>query len=113
MGAPTFPVELLPPNGEPVSIRCGADEHVWDAATHEGVELPSVCLMGWCLTCAGRVLSGEWDQQDSLRYYPQDRAAGFILLCTARPRGALRVLLHQKKAMQAARRAAGLPTPHS
>ena len=111
-GARTFLVELLLPDATTAAIRCGAGEHLWDAESHQGVALPSTCLQGWCLTCAGRVLSGDWDQSDSLRYYPEDREAGFILLCTARPRGPLRVRTHQKQAMQAHREAAGRPTPH-
>ncbi len=32
---------------------------------------------------------GDFDQSLSLRYYPIDREAGFILLCTVQPRSDL------------------------
>jgi ferredoxin len=51
------------------------------------------------------------DQSEALRYYPQDEAAGFILLCSAYPRSPLRILINQKEPMRANRQAHGLPTP--
>lgn len=104
-------VELVFPDGETARIEVGADESVWDAATRAGIKLPSMCLQGWCTTCAARVLEGEFDPAEALRYYPQDKQAGFILLCTARPRSAMRIQTHQRDAMRAHRLKAGLPTP--
>src|SRR5439155_1007553 len=52
---------------------------------------------------------GEWDQSASLRYFPQDRAAGSILLCTARPRSDLVIRTHQREALRAARPAFSPP----
>ena len=73
-----------------------------------------MCLQGWCITCAAHVEGpGEWDQSASLRYYPQDREAGFILLCTARPRSDLVIRTHQRLAMRDHRIALGLPTPRA
>ena len=110
MGA-RYEVELILPGGGRPASRSARDESIWDAATRAGVELPSMCLQGWCTTCAGRVLDGEFDPAEALRYYPQDRQAGFILLCTARPRSAMRILTHQRDAMRAHRLQHGLPTP--
>jgi len=44
---------------ETVTIECGGDEYVWDAAGCQGGWLPSICRQGRCLTCAGQLLSGE------------------------------------------------------
>ena len=107
----SHPVELILPEDESVTLEVGVDESVWDAATRAGIKLPSMCLQGWCTTCAGRVLEGEFDSAEALRYYPQDKEAGFILLCTARPRGAMRIQTHQRDAMRAHRRQHGLPAP--
>lgn len=104
-------VELVFPDGEIARLEVGADESVWDAATRAGIKLPSMCLQGWCTTCAARVLEGEFDPAEALRYYPQDKRARFILLCTARPRSAMRIQTHQRDAMRAHRLKAGLPTP--
>jgi len=38
---------------------------------------------------------GEVDQSDSVSYYPEDREAGFVLLCTGRPKTSLRIRTHQ------------------
>ena len=104
-------VELILPDGETICLEVVADESVWDAATRAGIRLPSMCLQGWCTTCAARVLEGEFDPAEALRYYPQDKQAGFILLCTARPLSTMRIQTHQRDAMRAHRMKAGLPTP--
>ena len=106
-----YEVELLLPDGKTARLEVGAAESVWDAATHAGIRLPSMCLQGWCTTCAGRVLEGEFDPAEALRYYPEDKQAGYILLCTARPRSAMRIRTHRRDAMRAHRLKAGLPTP--
>ena len=106
-----YDVELILPDGETARVEVRADESVWDAATRAGIKLPSMCLQGWCTTCAGRVLEGEFDPAEALRYYPQDREAGFILLCTARPCSAMRIQTHQRDAMRAHRIRENLPTP--
>ncbi|MGH6943635.1 MAG: 2Fe-2S iron-sulfur cluster-binding protein [Geminicoccaceae bacterium] len=107
----SYEVELVLPDGETARLEVSADESVWDAATRAGITLPSMCLQGWCTTCAGRVLEGEFDPSEALRYYPQDQRAGFILLCTARPRSRMRIVTHQKEEMRAHRHRQGLPTP--
>jgi ferredoxin len=70
-----------------------------------------MCLQGWCTTCAGKILEGRVDQSEAWRFYPQDAAAGFVLLCSAYARSDLRILTHEKEAMRAHRQAHGLPAP--
>jgi len=94
-----------------VSVAAAADEYLLDAAARAGLDLPYMCLQGWCTTCAGRLLYGAVDQSEARRLYPQDKAAGFVLLCSAYPRSDLRILTHQKAAIRAHRLAAGLPVP--
>jgi len=98
-------------NGREVQTEVRADEYLLDAAAAAGLELPFMCLQGWCTTCAGRVLEGQVDQSEALRIYPQDEAAGFVLLCSAFPRSDLRILTHQKEKLRALRRSLGLPAP--
>jgi ferredoxin len=107
----TYPVTFVTPSGE-VRAEAPDDEYLLDTAAAAGLDLPRMCLQGWCLTCAGRLLEGRVDQSEARRFYPEDAAAGFVLLCSAYPRSPLRVLTHQKEAMRAHRRALGLPTPH-
>jgi ferredoxin len=97
--------------GREVSVDVRDDQYLYDAAAEAGLDLPSMCLQGWCTTCAGRVLQGRVDQSEARRLYPQDEAAGFVLLCSAYPRSDLRILTDQREAMRAHRRAHGLPAP--
>ena len=92
-------------------MRCGAEEHILDAARRHGLELPSSCEQGWDLACATRVLEGKIDNSDARRYYPQDQEAGFALICTAKPVSDLRLRSHQNDAMREHRLANGLPAP--
>jgi ferredoxin len=106
-------VILLLPEGER-SIQVSCDQHIWDAAYAAGIILPALCHQGRCLTCAGRLENGgEVDQSDSATYFPEDREAGFVLLCTGRPRSALRIRTHQQGEMRQFRRQKKLPAPYS
>jgi ferredoxin len=110
---PLYQVTLLTPRGEH-SIRVRDNVHIWDAAQAEGINLPALCHQGRCLTCAGQLDGGgEFDQSDSDMYFPADREAGFILLCTARAHSDLRIRTHRQREMRLHRRGRGLPAPYS
>ena len=112
--ARTHRIKLHLRDGSIRELDVGEDQHIWDAAHDAGIELPSICHQGRCLTCAGRSLnSGEFDASDAVAYFPQDRAAGVILLCTACPRSDLEIETNQQFAMRQYRRALGLPAPYS
>jgi ferredoxin len=106
----TFPVTFVTDAGE-TTVEVGEDEYLLDAGRAAGLELPSMCLQGWCTTCAGRLEEGEVDQSEALRFYPEDAKAGFVLLCSAYPRSPCRIRTHQKEAMREHRVALGLPVP--
>ena len=106
----THPVELITPDGM-VRLEVGEEEAILDAAFRAGLDLPHMCLQGWCLSCAGRTMEGRADHSTAFRYYAEDQAAGFILLCSPYPRSPLRIQTHQKGAMQKHRTEQGLPTP--
>jgi ferredoxin len=108
-----YRVTLLTPEGE-VALWVRQDQHIWDAAAEAGISLPAICHQGRCLTCAGRLDGpGEVDQSDSNAYFPQDREAGFVLLCTGKPRSDLRIITHQADVMRKHRRDLNLPAPYS
>ena len=109
---PEYNVTLVTPTSER-AIRVPADEHIWDAAARAGIKLPALCHQGYCLTCAGRLESGEVDQSDSVQYFAQDREAGYVLLCTGRPCSDLRIRTHQQYEMRKFRKAMNLPAPYS
>jgi ferredoxin len=109
----SFEVTLVTPAGRQV-IRVGAEEHIWDAAHRAGIVLPAICHQGRCLTCSGQLLEpGEFDPSDAVSYFPQDREAGFVLLCTAKPRWNLCIRTHTQTAMRAHRLQCGLPAPYA
>ncbi len=112
--AESYTVTLVWPDGRERSIRVSADQHIWDAAHAVGIELPALCHQGWCLTCAGKLEGpGEVDQRDSVTYYAQDRAAGFVLLCTGKPCSDLRIQVEQARAIRTKRRQLKLPAPYA
>jgi ferredoxin len=108
-----FTITLVTPEGER-TIRAESDQHIWEAAAAAGIRLPAMCHMGHCLTCAGRLeAAGEFDQSDARQYFPADRAAGYVLLCTAKPHSDLRIRTHQQRAMRRFRLDAALPAPYA
>jgi ferredoxin len=113
-----FKVSLLMPDRE-ATVTVQADEHIWDAAFAAQIQLPALCHQGYCLTCAGRLENsgdgkgGEVDQSDSRAYFPEDRQAGFVLLCTGKPRSDLRIRTHQAARMREHRKTKGLLAPYS
>lgn len=111
--APAFDVTLVTPYGLR-TIRARAGEHIWDEAKAAGINLPAICHQGRCLTCAGKLAGpGEFDPSDAVSYYPQDREAGYILLCTAKARSNLRIRTHRQTEMREHRKELGLPAPYA
>jgi ferredoxin len=105
-------IDLILPDESQARLEVGEDEFILTAGYRAGLDLPSMCLQGWCTTCAGRVVGGgDWDQSASIRYFAQDREAGFILLCTACPRSDLVIRTHQRERMRDNRLDHHLPTP--
>lgn len=103
---------LETPDGERTLV-CGGGEYIWDAAARTGLQLPAICHQGRCLTCAGRLVEGEVDQRDADTYFPEDRAAGFVLLCRAKPLSDVRIVTHQQWEMRKHRVALDLPAPYA
>ena len=85
--------------GESVTIPVRENEYVLAAARREEVWLPADCQQGWCTVCAAELLEGEVDQSRAKRYYEEDREAGLVLSCVARPRSDLRIRAFQEEAM--------------
>jgi ferredoxin len=104
-------VVLETPEGQR-DFKCDQSEFLWDAAARNGNVLPSICHQGRCLTCAGLLLSGQVDQSSASSFFPEDKAAGFVLLCTAKPLSNLRVRTHQQISMRQHRANLGLPAPY-
>jgi NAD(P)H-flavin reductase/ferredoxin len=68
---------------------CEPNESVLDAAQRAGLEIPYSCRKGVCGTCKGRVVAGEVRAYAGDALGAEDRAAGAVLFCNARPRSDL------------------------
>ena len=92
-------------------FECGTNENILNAAAENGISLPSTCRQGRCLSCAAKVVSGTVEVVDAECYFPEDQAAGFVLLCRGKARSDVRISTHRASEMRTHRRAAGLPAP--
>ena len=69
-------------------VNCTDGDPILEVAEKAGMELDSSCRAGTCGTCKQKLVSGEvkYDGEPSA-LTESDRAAGFILACSARPVG--------------------------
>jgi glycine betaine catabolism B len=74
-----------------LTVTCGADENVLDAAFAASVRLPASCTQGMCGTCKTTMLSGEVDMQHNGGIRPREVAQDKILLCCSKPLSDLRI----------------------
>src|SRR5437588_13102928 len=108
-----FQITLEMPSGSK-TIAVSSRDHILEAAERSGIPLPFICRQGRCLTCAGVLIGeGDFDQRDADLYFPQDREADFILLCTAKAKSNLHIRTHQELEMRRHRLKLGLPAPYS
>ena len=98
-------------DGTHPSLEVSEEEYILNAALGKGIELPHRCRQGWDIVCAGRVVSGEWDNSGAQRYFPDDQEQGWILLCTAVAKSDLVIETHCAKAMRDDRSQRGRPAP--
>ena len=69
-----------------LTVAVGGSQSLLEAAEAAGVDIPSSCRAGVCLTCRTRLLQGEVDcSSDSLD--DDDRTAGYILPCVSYAKG--------------------------
>ncbi len=79
----------LSPSGNQFTV--GADETILEAALRQGIGLPYGCRNGACGSCKCKLAAGSVDygtyQERNLR--PEEKAAGKLLPCVAKPLGDL------------------------
>ncbi|CQH44847.1 ferredoxin (2Fe-2S) [Halobacterium hubeiense] len=72
------------------TIEVANNESILDAGEEEGWDLPYACRQGQCLSCGGRVASGE-DASEFIRHTNNETLSddemekGYMLTCTAHP----------------------------
>jgi len=67
------------------SFRVDRRRPLLDALEAQGVSLPYGCRYGGCISCAAKLLMGEVDQRAGVALNGRQLAAGYVLLCIARP----------------------------
>ena len=68
------------------SFEVDMDTPLLETLEARGVSLPYGCRYGGCISCAAKLLHGEVDQSDGVALNGRQLAAGYVLLCVARPR---------------------------
>jgi len=80
------------------TIEVKGDEYIQEAAERQGIELPISCRAGACVSCTGKLLKGQVDQ-DHIFLKPKELDAGFLLLCKSYPMSDCVILTHQEDAL--------------
>jgi ferredoxin len=82
--AARFTITLANEGGQ--SFEVDGSKPLLNTLEDHGILLPYGCRYGGCISCAAKLLSGEVDQSEGVALNGRQMAAGYVLLCVARPK---------------------------
>lgn len=90
-----YKITVKTPDGE-ISFECPDDVYILDAAEEAGHDLPYSCRAGSCSSCAGKMISGEVEDEGQFLNEEQ-KSQGFVLTCVAYPLSDVKLESHMEE----------------